>query len=557
MPSNEKRIRYGAYIRSSSDRQDIENSFARQFASAERYSKDHEGYLAKTWHDDAKTGTNDRRSQFQAMIAESTSDDPPIDILLVAKYNRFARNLADSTKYKLRLLSNGIRLISINEPVSDDPTGRLLEHILGALDQYYSENLSDDVKDGMATIAKRGFFLGGTAPIGYKRVYVQDGAKKRPKLALDPPRDAIPRLAFSMALRSATILDIVREFHNLGYRSKDGKRISKSRVHEMLRNFLYTGYIIWGINRKDGKTPVISETEAHEVIVSLDNWNKVQESLHERAPNVVHPRTAASEHLFNGLGRCVQCGARIKIKAGKNGQYHYFTCETRDELGSNACDLPPYSLASNDPILLNAILEDILSEENLAHVIKVIQRDARPTYERQVAQIAILDQEIYTLDRRENRLLDAFEMDRIPKEKITPRLKLIQDDMDELTSKRVEVVAQMGDDSTILGNPETIVRYAKDIRSYLSPKPLKAPAPSSRLSSRPSGSGLHMQISNTTYPHRRTRLPAAPMTLSQILGRKFSLQSRRADHVASIVLRPASPATSTPSPKMPARTVCK
>ena len=116
MTSNEKRIRYGAYIRSSSDRQDIENSFARQLASAQSYSKDHEGHLARTWNDDAKTGTNDRRSQFQAMIAECTSDDPPIDILLVSKYNRFARNLADSTKYKFRLLSSGIRLISINEP---------------------------------------------------------------------------------------------------------------------------------------------------------------------------------------------------------------------------------------------------------------------------------------------------------------------------------------------------------------------------------------------------------------------------------------------------------
>ena len=93
MASNEKRIRYGAYIRSSSDRQDIVNSFARQFASAERYSKDQGGYLAKTWHDDARTGTNDRRSQFQAMIAENTSDDPPIDILLNQSQGEMRRRM--------------------------------------------------------------------------------------------------------------------------------------------------------------------------------------------------------------------------------------------------------------------------------------------------------------------------------------------------------------------------------------------------------------------------------------------------------------------------------
>ena len=91
-----------------------------------------------------------------------------------------------------------------------------------------------------------------------------------------------------------------------------------------------------------------------------------------------------------------------------------------------------------------------------------------------MAQIANLDQALATLDRRENRILDAFEMDRIPKDKINSRLELIQDDMDELTAKRAEVVAQMGNDSAILGNPNTIIQYAKDIRTYLSPETVKS-----------------------------------------------------------------------------------
>ena len=491
-------------------------------------------------------------------VAAGRSDDPPIDILLVSKYNRFARNLADSTKYKLRLLSNGIRLISINEPISDDPTGRLLEHILGALDQYYSENLSDDVKDGMATIAKRGFFLGGTAPIGYKRVYVQDGAKKRPKLALDPPRDAIPRLGFSMALNDATVLDIVREFYERGYRGRDGKPISRSRVHEMLRNRHYTGYIIWGVNRKDGKPPVISEQQAHDAIISVEDWQKVQEKLRQRAPNVVNPRTAASEHLFNGFGQCALCGAAIKIKSGKSGQYHYFICDTRDTLGPEACDLPPYPLALNDPILLNAILHDILSEKNLKHVIKVIQREARPAYERQVAQIANLDQALATLDRRENRILDAFEMDRIPKDKITSRLELIQDDMDELTAKRAEVVAQMGNDSAILGNPNTIIQYAKDIRTYLSPETVKSSRALIQTFVKTIWFGpkyadieYHPPIPPDAPPANGTDDPEPHF------GKKVLSSVPQGRPRCPILFKPASPATSNPSPKMPAHTACR
>ena len=558
MANDPKPVRYGVYIRSSNDKQDVENSFARQLAAAKRYSAEDGGFLAKTWHDDAKTGTNTKRSQFQSMIAECTSDSPPIDKLLVSKYSRFARNVADSTKYKLQLLTNDIRVVSVNEPVSDDPSGRLLENILGALDQYYSENLGQDVTDGMATLAKRGFYLNGTAPIGYNRVYVQDGAKLRPKLELNPPRDEIPRLALAKALKQSTVLDIVRELYDRGFRTESGHKISRSRVHEMLCNYHYTGYTIWGIKRKDGKPPVISDEPAHEAIISVKQWNQIQENLRSRAPNVVNSRTAASKHLFNDLGKCAQCKAKMKIKAAKSGQYCYFICGTRDDLGADKCDLPPYPMALNEPILLNAIINDILWEKNLTKVIKVVQRDARPTYERQVAQIANMDRELGILGRRESRVLDLYEIDRISKDDITSRLQLIQDDKDELNAKRAEVVSQMGDDATILGNPETIISYAKDIRTYLSPENIKASR--ALISSFVKTIWFGPKYADIEYfpPIPPEPIPdQGPDEPTPDIGQKVLSSVPRGRPRCPIVLRPASPATSTPSPKMPARTVCK
>ena len=38
----------------------------------------------------------------------------------------------------------------------------------------------------MREAASRGFFLGSKAPFGYKRVKVNDGAKERPTLEVDP-----------------------------------------------------------------------------------------------------------------------------------------------------------------------------------------------------------------------------------------------------------------------------------------------------------------------------------------------------------------------------------
>ena len=51
----------------------------------------------------------------------------------------------------------------------------------------------------MREAATRGFWITTYAPYGYKRVYVQDGIKKRPKLELNPPADAVVRRIFDMA----------------------------------------------------------------------------------------------------------------------------------------------------------------------------------------------------------------------------------------------------------------------------------------------------------------------------------------------------------------------
>ena len=54
----------------------------------------------------------------------------------------------------------------------------------------------------MREAASRGFWVTTSDPYGYKRVYVQDGPKKRPTLELDPPTDAVVRRIFDMASRA-------------------------------------------------------------------------------------------------------------------------------------------------------------------------------------------------------------------------------------------------------------------------------------------------------------------------------------------------------------------
>ena len=60
------------------------------------------------------------------------------------------------------------------------------------------------------------FWVTAFAPYGYRKVYVQDGAKKRPKLELDPPADAVARRIFDMVLQGSSILDVTKALNGEG-----------------------------------------------------------------------------------------------------------------------------------------------------------------------------------------------------------------------------------------------------------------------------------------------------------------------------------------------------
>jgi len=51
--------------------------------------------------------------------------------------------------FKAQLRRKGIRVVSITEQAEDNATGRLLEGIIESVDEYYSENLGQEVTRGM------------------------------------------------------------------------------------------------------------------------------------------------------------------------------------------------------------------------------------------------------------------------------------------------------------------------------------------------------------------------------------------------------------------------
>ena len=178
-------MKVALYARVSSDKQDVDLSISAQL-NMMRDSAARNGYqIVKEFIDEVETGRNTDRSAFKEMIAWCKRSPKPVDMVLVWKYSRFARNRQDSIVYKAMLRKIGVQVVSITEPLDDTPTGRLLEGIIESLDEFYSDNLGEDVTRGMREAASRGFYLSAKPPYGYRKVKVSDGLKERSKLEID------------------------------------------------------------------------------------------------------------------------------------------------------------------------------------------------------------------------------------------------------------------------------------------------------------------------------------------------------------------------------------
>ena len=182
----------------------------------------------------------DNRPEFQRMIAIAKSQKPaPFKRLYLWKFSRFARNQEESTFYKGILRKKcGIEIKSISEPIMEGMFGRLIETIIEWFDEYYSFNLSGEVKRGMTEKALREGYQ--TAPcLGYKAV--GDG---KPFL-IDEDTYPIVEYIFQAYHSGRDMTGIARSVNTMGYRTQRGNPFERRSIYRILTNHFYTGEVTW------------------------------------------------------------------------------------------------------------------------------------------------------------------------------------------------------------------------------------------------------------------------------------------------------------------------
>ena len=309
------------YARVSSDRQDVDLSVSAQLRALKDFAKANGYFVAREYVDEAESGRVADRPQFREMIEEGSQPKAPFEVILVWKFSRFTRKREHAVAFKSMLRRKGIRVVSITESV----------------DEFYSENLAQDVVRGMREAASRGFFLASNAPFGYKRVKVSDGVKERPTLEVDPAAAPVVREIFESSLRGNGLKEICKALNGRGITNR-GKRWNKGGLHYLLTNEAYTGTAVWGRKSKGEKAqdPVRVEG-AWPALVSRDLFDDVQQAMRDRAPKAQRPARVGSKFLLSGLLKCGVCGKSYSGQGAKSGQFAYYICATLYREGAGTC----------------------------------------------------------------------------------------------------------------------------------------------------------------------------------------------------------------------------
>ncbi len=454
------------YARVSSDRQDVDLSVAAQLRALRDYA-DKNGYLAvREYVDEAESGRIADRPQFRKMLDEASKPEAPFREILVWKFSRFTRKREHAVAFKSMLRRKGVRVVSITEHADDTPTGKLMEAIIESVDEFYSENLAQEVTRGMREAASRGFWMNASAPYGYQRVYVQDGAKKRPRLELNQPHDAVVRRIFDLTLQGGTSLDILKTLNAEGIPSPKGKQWRKTTVHKLLTNEAYTGTLVWGQKARDGQEPV-RVADAFPAIVSQQEFQRVRKLLEARAPKVTHPRRAASPYLLSGLAKCETCNKALTAAEAKSGKYTYYVCQSLLKQGSGTCDTPRLNAKSFEGIIISNLRDNILTESNVRDLVKLVDEEMDGVAREQRQNLETIEAELEEVKRKLDRIWQFVESTDLDMADASERILEHRHRREQLEAAAEEARAVLSQRRELLDSADVIAAFASEMSEFL------------------------------------------------------------------------------------------
>ncbi|MBQ4570006.1 MAG: recombinase family protein [Ruminococcus sp.] len=313
--------------------------------------------LYKAYIDEDFSGSDRERPEFNEMIKDAQAKK--FDIILCKTQSRFARDIELVEKYLNYLFPIwGIRFLSLVDNADSDNKGnRKSRQINSMVDQWYLEDLSENVKATLASKRRQGLWVGAFAPYGYKK-----DPNNKNHLVVDEEAAEVVRYVFDLYLQGLGYNSIAKRLnreripnpatykkqHNMPFQNCNGECSDiwhSYSIFNIIRNRIYIGDTVQGkttnVSYKSKKKRQIPEKDwcvvagTHEPIIDMDIWFDVQEMRKNRRRS---DKTGKHGVFANKLF-CMNCGSSMHSYI--TAQKKYYRCHTRcvakDKCSDGAC----------------------------------------------------------------------------------------------------------------------------------------------------------------------------------------------------------------------------
>lgn len=327
---------------------DDSESIQNQKSMLIEYAVQKEWEIYNIYSDDDYTGADRNRPAFNQLLKDASKHK--FDIVLCKTQSRFTRELEIVEKYIHGLFPIwNIRFVSIVDNADTEIKGnKKARQINGLINEWYLEDMSDNIKSVLTNKRKNGVHIGAFALYGYQKDPNQKG-----HLIIDEEAAQVVREVFTLFSQGMGKSAIARYLNEKGipnpteYKRLKGMRykLPKTKqctlwkyfsIADMLVNEIYIGNMIQGkyasISYKTKKNKSIPKEQwirvknTHEPIIDMQLWNTVQQMIQQKAK----PFSNGEIGIFARKAKCKYCG--YVMRSTKSGDRRYLKCATK-----NAC----------------------------------------------------------------------------------------------------------------------------------------------------------------------------------------------------------------------------
>lgn len=248
-----------------------------------------------------------QRATFSEMI--NYLSENKVDVLVCEKVDRLTRNFKDAIVIDDWLEEDKHRQVhlvkdSLVMHQASKSQEKLNWGIRLLFAKNYTDNLSEEVKKGQLQKAQQGW-LPTKPPLGYKTI----GDKGHKIHIIDEEVAPYIKMMFDMYLTgNHSTASLVDELYALGFRSRTGNRVVKSRIHKLLQDPFFYGDFRWKGKIYQGK---------HDPIISKDQFDRTQAIL--KRPSAPYKTKHTME--LKGKIRCVECSRTVSWEQQKGHWY--------------------------------------------------------------------------------------------------------------------------------------------------------------------------------------------------------------------------------------------